>query len=196
MEQTCKQKSVFTKGDYESSDGMLTYVWGPSMWHTLHTISFNYPVNPDSETKKKYFEFFNSIENILPCKYCRINLKKNMKKVPLKLSTTMKNRESLSRWVYNLHEEINRMLGKKSNLSYDEVRDRYEIFRARCIDDSAGSKKKTQKKKKQPVKEKGCTNPLYGVRSKCVINIVPKTRKCKSFTIDKKCRLRRKIKKN
>ena len=118
-----------------------------------------------------------------------------MKKVPLKLSTTMKNRESLSRWVYNLHEEINRMLGKKSNLSYDEVRDRYEIFRARCIDDSAGSKKKTQKKKMQPVKEKGCTNPLYGVRSKCVINIVPKTRKCKSFTIDKKCRLRRKIKK-
>ena len=195
MEQTCKQKSVFTKGDYESSDGMLTYVWGPSMWHTLHTISFNYPVNPDSETKKKYFEFFNSIENILPCKYCRINLKKNMKKVPLKLSTTMKNRESLSRWVYNLHEEINRMLGKKSNLTYDEVRDRYEIFRARCIDDVAGSKKKTQKKKMQPVKEKGCTNPLYGVRSKCVINIVPKTLKCKSFTIDKKCRLRRKIKK-
>ena len=66
MEQTCKQKSVFTKGDYESSDGMLTYVWGPSMWHTLHTISFNYPVKPDSVTKRKYYEFFNSLENILP----------------------------------------------------------------------------------------------------------------------------------
>ena len=33
MEQTCKQKSVFTKGDYESSDGMLTYVWGPCGTH-------------------------------------------------------------------------------------------------------------------------------------------------------------------
>ena len=66
------------------------------MWHTLHTISFNYPVKPDSVTKKKYYEFFNSLENILPCKYCRINLKKNMRKVPLKFSSTMKNRESLS----------------------------------------------------------------------------------------------------
>ena len=68
-----------------------------------------------------------------------------MRKVPLKFSSTMKNRESLSRWVYNLHEEINRMLGKKSNLTYNDVRDRYEIFRARCIDDSAGGRKKEMK---------------------------------------------------
>ena len=38
-------------------------------------------------------------------------------------------------------------------------------------------------------KEKGCVKPLYGVKSKCVINIVPKTKKCKSFTIDKRCKL-------
>ena len=29
---------------------MLTTVWGPSMWHYLHTMSFNYPNNP---TKRK-----------------------------------------------------------------------------------------------------------------------------------------------
>ena len=32
--------------------------------------------------------------------------------------------------VYKLHEEINTMIGKKSGLSYEDVRDRYEIFRA------------------------------------------------------------------
>ena len=28
---------------------MLTSVWGPSLWHSLHTISFNYPVKPTKE---------------------------------------------------------------------------------------------------------------------------------------------------
>ena len=30
------------KKDYLSGDGMLTSVWGPSLWHYLHTMSFNY----------------------------------------------------------------------------------------------------------------------------------------------------------
>ena len=52
---TRKNKSldrVFTKEDYKSGDGMLTSVWGPPMWHFLHTMSFNYPVNPTAEDKK------------------------------------------------------------------------------------------------------------------------------------------------
>ena len=28
---------------------MLTAVWGPPLWHTLHTISFNYPIKPSKE---------------------------------------------------------------------------------------------------------------------------------------------------
>lgn len=188
MEQSCKSKPVFNKDDFNSSDGMLTYVWGPSMWHTLHTISFNYPVNPDKETRKKYFEFYSSLKHVLPCRYCRINLVNNMKKVPLNMRT-MKNRDTLSRWVYRLHEEINTMLGKKSGLSYEDVRERYEMFRARCIDDTAGKKKKKIMKTRK--RESGCTNPLYGVRSKCVLSIVPRDTKCNSFSIDKRCKLKR-----
>ena len=44
----------------------------------------------------------------------------------------MKSRYTFSKYVYNLHEVVNTMLNKKSNLSYDEVRERYENFRARC----------------------------------------------------------------
>ena len=35
------KKRVFSKKDYSSGDGMLTSVWGPSLWHSLHTISFS-----------------------------------------------------------------------------------------------------------------------------------------------------------
>ena len=44
----------------------------------------------------------------------------------------MKNRETFSKFVYNLHEHINGMLGKHSGLSYEDVRERYEHFRSRC----------------------------------------------------------------
>ena len=41
--------------------------------------------------------------------------------------------------------------------------------------------------RKQLIKEKGCTEPLYGQKAKCVIKIVPQKEKCKTLTIDKKC---------
>ncbi len=182
---------TFDKEDYESSDGMLTSVWGPSLWHSIHTISFNYPVNPDQKTKKKYYNFILSLKDVLPCKYCRDNFPKNLKTINFSMAD-MKSRETFSLAMYKLHEEVNRMLGKKSNLKFSEVRDRYETFRARCLDDK-GSKIKFHKKTKKngPVKEKGCVKPLHGVKSKCVIKIVPKDEKCSTFQMDPKCKLKR-----
>ena len=177
-------KNPFNENDFNSGDGMLTSVWGPSLWHSLHTISFNYSVKPTTEDKKNYYEFFLSMKNVLPCKYCRLNYVKNLKEVPLTMKT-MENRNTLSIWLYDLHEEINKMLGKKSNLTYEDVKLRYEMFRSRCLDKP--KKKKTHKKKI----ESGCVQPLYGKKSKCVINIVPKDKKCKTFNIHKQCILKR-----
>jgi hypothetical protein len=36
-------------------------------------------------------------------------------------------------------------------------------------------------------KEKGCTEPLYGKKAKCVIKIVPQEEKCSTFQMDQKC---------
>ena len=50
--------SVFKKEHFDSGDGMLTLIWGPPLWHTLHTISFNYPVKPNKDDKDNYYVFF------------------------------------------------------------------------------------------------------------------------------------------
>ena len=181
------KKRVFTKKQYNSGDGMLTSVWGPSMWHYLHTLSFNYPVEPSKENKHYYKEFVKNLQYTLPCKYCRINLKNNFKAHPIK-ECHMKNRESFSRYVYELHELVNKMLNKKSGLKYCDVRERYEHFRARC----SNEKPKIFKFNKTKKKEKGCTEPLYGKKAKCIIKIVPHEKKCKTLEIDNKC-LKRKI---
>jgi len=168
-----RKLKVYTRKDYQSGEGMLTTVWGPSLWHFLHTMSFNYPIQPTPDQKKQYRAFVLSLEHILPCKYCRINLKSNFKAVPL-LHRDMKDRESFSRYMYRLHEHINQMLNKKSGLSYEEVKERYEHFRARCAVTTAV--------------EKGCTESLYGKKAKCVIQIVPQEKNCQTFQMDESCK--------
>ena len=87
---------------------MLTSVWGPSLWHTLHTVSFNYPVKPTIKDKINYRRFVLELKYVLPCKYCRMNLRKNFKELPLTMAK-MKSRETFSRYIYDLHELINKM---------------------------------------------------------------------------------------
>ena len=182
-----KTKKVYNKDDFKSKDGMLTSVWGPSLWHYLHTMSFNYPDNPTEVQKKYHKQFIQSLKYVLPCKYCRMNLRKNLKAVPLNESA-LKNRENFSRWMYNLHEHINQMLKKKSGLTYEDVRERYEHFRARCSDTSMSKiMEEIKKMEKSNKKEKGCETPLYGHKAKCVIKIVPKENKEKTFQMDNAC---------
>jgi hypothetical protein len=181
-----KTKRVFNKKHYLSGDGMLTTIWGPNMWHYLHTMSFNYPIKPTLENKKKYKEFILNLQYTLPCKYCRINLKNNLKAHPLR-NCHLKNRDAFSKYVYKLHELVNKMLNKKSGLSYCDVRERYEHFRSRCTKSDIKNKLFKFNKTKKDKKEKGCTEPLYGKKAKCIINIVPQEQKGNTLNIDKKC---------
>ena len=173
------KKLIFNMENYKSGDGMLTSVWGHSLWHFLHTMSFNYPTNPSKQEKKNYKDFILKLQYVLPCKYCRQNLVKNFKIMPLDMCH-MENRETFSRYLYDLHEHINKMLGKKSGLTYLDVQERYEHFRARC-----GKKKKTIKRIMK--RHKGCTEPLHKVKSKGIVQIIPANKKCESLQISKKC---------
>jgi len=68
------------------------------------------------------------------------------------------------------------------------VRERYEHFRARCTEEKPNIFKFNKTRKKEKEKEKGCTEPLYGKKSKCIIKIVPKEERCNTFQMDEKCK--------
>lgn len=180
-------KSVYSTNDYNSNDGMLTTVWGPSQWHVLHTMSFNYPVNPSISDKHHYRDYVLNLRWVLPCGKCRKNLRNNLKEFPLKMKH-MANRETFSKYCYELHEKVNKMLNKTSGLSYEQVKERYEHFRARCAKSIEDMKKdKCRKTAKLRKSEKGCTEPLYGEKAKCILKIVPQSEKCDTFQVDNKC---------
>ena len=92
----------------------------------------------------------------------------------------MQSRDTFSRYIYNLHEVVNKMLKKKSGLTYGDVKERYEHFRARCTQNDS-------KDKKENGKEKGCTEPIYGEKAKCVLKIVPQDTKCDTFQMSDRC---------
>jgi len=168
-----RRRSIFTRKQYDSNDGFLTSVWGPALWMSLHTMSFNYPVHPTPEQKQQYRDFILNLQYVLPCGKCRSNLACNLKKLPLTMHH-LASRDRFSRYVYRLHELVNRMLHKKSNLTYEDVRDRYEHFRARC-------------KSNTMVKELGCSESLYGKKAKCILRIVPDEFPCETFQMDQQC---------
>ena len=189
---TCrKDEDDAQKSRFESNNGMMTSIWGPSTWHLLHTMSFNYPVHPTNCDKQNYRNFILNLKHVLPCGKCRTNFAKNLRDLPLR-HAHMKSRHTFSRYVYDLHEVVNRMLSKPSGLSFCDVRERYEHFRAKCSSPApapARANKKTCRGKKNRENGEtegvapphdGCTEPLgdEGIKTKCVLKILPISARC------------------
>ena len=92
---------------------------GTGAWTFLHSITFNILKISDLE-KQKYYTFFNSLKNVLPCPVCRDHYEKNFEKLPIRMDT----RRELIEWLIDIHNEVNRMNNKKI-YTYNEV---YEIY--------------------------------------------------------------------
>jgi len=87
---------------------MDTRAWGPSGWQLLHLIAHDYPSNANGMTRRRYEIFFNTIKDILPCKFCRESTTQFMQE--LDLHTAMKNNHTLSKWMYDIHNRVNKKL--------------------------------------------------------------------------------------
>lgn len=185
---------MWSPSDFSSDSGMMTSVWGPALWHTLHTISFNYPDRPDRATRKRYRRFMRSLRHVLPCLYCRENYSDNVRAAGYS-DRVFESRDAFSRYIFRLHNHVNTMLGKPEARSYDRVRDKYENFRSRCLENPHSAEcaqaAAAPAAAETAPREKGCTEPLYGKKSKCLIRIVPKESPHRTFAMDAQCRVRR-----
>jgi hypothetical protein len=125
-----------------NSSGLITKIWGPPMWESLHCIAFGYPLKPTSEQKKNYKDFFTNLMNVLPCKFCRDSYKdfvtKDDEPETLLRDCDMENRYTLTKWLYRLHNRVNKKLGMDYHISYNDIVQKYESYRAKCIPNENG----------------------------------------------------------
>jgi len=87
------------------------------MWKTLHAVSFTYPSDADRETQERYRTFFKSLGHVIPCPSCAKHFRDYEAAHPV---TVDGNRESLARWVVDLHNDVNRRSGKPQ-YTFEEV---------------------------------------------------------------------------
>ena len=116
-----------------ASMGLQTKLWGSHMWEAVHSISFGYPVKPTEQDKKNYKAFFIVLKFVLPCIFCRRSYSEFIITEPTVLNdSVLESRETLTKWVYMLHERVNKKLGVTYGVKYEDVCKRYEAYRAKC----------------------------------------------------------------
>ena len=93
--------------------------WGPIFWYNIHIVALAYPDNPSNEDKQNYKEYYTSIQNILPCSYCRDHYKKNLLENPL-TNDVLSSQTNLVKWTIDLHNVVNKQLNKKI-VDYNEM---------------------------------------------------------------------------
>ena len=91
---------------------MDTRFWGPSGWRFLHLAAFNY--EPHTQ-KAKMRRFLATLPFILPCKFCRASLTDYYNKYPY--TTALESRSKLTRWLYDIHNEVNNKLRSQGLLT-------------------------------------------------------------------------------
>jgi hypothetical protein len=105
---------------------MLPDLWGPCAWKFLHYITLDYPINPTPADKEHYYQFFESLQYVLPCGTCRKNLQEHLKNYPL-TDSVLSSRESLVKWMINLHNIVNYYTNKPL-LSFPKALDEIENY--------------------------------------------------------------------
>lgn len=115
-----------------SAPSVWVEFFGPSTWKALHSIAHNYaadPANPTSEERRDVIDFLRLLEKLLPCPSCRVHYGKWLQSHPIDAST----RESLVRWLYDLHSDVNRR-SHKPNISYEEHKRDYSGWTQQDLD--------------------------------------------------------------
>ncbi len=85
-------------------------ICGPHYWFFLHTIAMSYPIHPNAVTKKKYYDFVQNIPLFIPVESMAGEFSKLLDQYPVQ--PYLDNRESFIRWMWFIHNKINKKLEK------------------------------------------------------------------------------------
>ena len=99
----------------------MTSVWGPLGWMTLHSISINYPENPDTNEKlicSKFIEFFG---DCITCHICKTHFIKLYQIYKTRHPEYLNSRYDLFLFIVRLHNTVNKKLDKPIIKSVNEA---------------------------------------------------------------------------
>ena len=107
-------------------------VWGPILWHLLHSFSINENFKINENKKHNYYIFYTSFIYIIPCMICSEHYSDiiyNLNPIEKKNIT----RIYLKKWVFNTHNIVNNIINKpiypyKNFNNKEKIVDNQNIF--------------------------------------------------------------------
>jgi exonuclease VII large subunit len=96
--------------------------WGPCIWTTLHLLTIKLKENSFIKIKEDLIKVITDICSNLPCPSCSTHATLLLKKYKIK---NVKKKEDLVKFIFNLHNEVNRKL-KKPKFTYEELEKKYK----------------------------------------------------------------------
>lgn len=90
--------------------GIDPTIWGPKMWTMIHLICLQAPETIDTNVGNTYYMFFSMMPYVLPCDKCREHWLDHVRAFPLEQA--LGSRDKLFRWSVQVHNLVNKSLGK------------------------------------------------------------------------------------
>lgn len=106
-------------------------IWGPHYWFTLHTIAMSYPLNPNTVTKKKYYDFIQNLPLFIPIPKIGDNFSLILDKFPV--TPYLDSRESFIRWMHFIHNKLNKQQGLKEITLRESINNYYKCYKPKEI---------------------------------------------------------------
>ena len=97
-------------------------IWGKYYWFFLFTTALCYPKNPNSVTKKKYYDFILNFPLFIPDRKISAEFEELIDYYPV--TPYLDSRESFVKWIHFIHNKVNLKL-KKPQISYDDALKQY-----------------------------------------------------------------------
>jgi FAD-linked sulfhydryl oxidase len=108
---------------------------GTATWVFLHTLAAQYPDTPSSRQKRDVRNLIDILTRVYPCGECAEHFQDIVRAHPPQVES----REALSRWTCEVHNVVNRSLGKPV-FNCDFVHGRWQGLEEGCREgDAAGT---------------------------------------------------------
>ena len=102
----------------------MTTRWGPIYWNYLHMVSLEYPDKPTRNDIKNHLNLFNYFMETIPCPICKKDIKNLISQK--NLSIALRNKKSLTQYVWDIHNKVNYKLGKPI-LKFETFKAQYKL---------------------------------------------------------------------
>lgn len=80
--------------------------WGLHVWTMIHLAALAYPNKPSQEEKLAMYQFFQSLQYVLPCPICADNFREKLQETNFG-NRELDNREALFNWTVLIHSMVN-----------------------------------------------------------------------------------------